>query len=467
MERQFYNEDFERFLRDNANQYRMYPSEKVWKGVYTALHTRRRWYLVSALVLLLTTGSLISLFVINSLPDKAEIIAKNLSWATLENKISATTGMPRDNELSVNRVLTDYQPIAPAESPIALQKYRVAEPAISPIAKLSFSLDLIFPERIFNTGKETTAAIVDANIEQNDITETTSTRINLPINTLSPGNSIIPNNTIADNKSADKIAEATMALASMQAPIQTTKKFPRMTAQVYFTPTISYRKLSENKSYSRSSMGQSQPFNYNQFVDINKKVKHKPAMGVEVGLESRYSLNNKVLAKAGLQFNISRYDIGAYFHPTEFTTIAMNAGYGADTISVLSNYGNSSSYTPNWIENFYFQVSMPIGAEFILHDNKKTQWGVAGSVQPTYHLGERAYLLTSDYKNYVKVPKLMRSWNVNAGVETFVSYSTGRIKWQVGPQVRYQLLSSFVREYPVKENLFDIGLKIGAKINKQ
>ena len=41
MERQFNNGDFEKLLRDNANQYRMYPSEKVWKGVHSALHTRR------------------------------------------------------------------------------------------------------------------------------------------------------------------------------------------------------------------------------------------------------------------------------------------------------------------------------------------------------------------------------------------------------------------------------------------
>ena len=57
-------------------------------------------------------------------------------------------------------------------------------------------------------------------------------------------------------------------------------------------------------------------------------------------------------------------------------------------------------------------------------------------------------------------------WNVNTAVETFVNYSTGRISWQVGPQVRYQLLSSFIDKYPVKENLFDFGLKIGLSIEK-
>jgi hypothetical protein len=59
----------------------------------------------------------------------------------------------------------------------------------------------------------------------------------------------------------------------------------------------------------------------------------------------------------------------------------------------------------------------------------------------------------------------MRKWNVNTSFETFVAYSTGKMNWQVGPQVRYQLLSSFVTEYPVKEHLFDFGLKIGVSLN--
>jgi hypothetical protein len=109
---------------------------------------------------------------------------------------------------------------------------------------------------------------------------------------------------------------------------------------------------------------------------------------------------------------------------------------------------------------------MPVGAEVDLIGDDKVQFGVGGTIQPTYVLGDRAYLLSTDYKNYAEVPWLTRRWNVNTAFETFVSYSTGRMKWQVGPQVRYQLLSSFVDEYPVKENLFDFGLKVGVSLNK-
>ena len=64
MERNFNNE-FERFLKENADQYRMYPSSKVWSGIYNALHTRRKWFGLG-IILLLLTGSLVTVLVTRS-----------------------------------------------------------------------------------------------------------------------------------------------------------------------------------------------------------------------------------------------------------------------------------------------------------------------------------------------------------------------------------------------------------------
>src|SRR5450432_363509 len=45
MESNFYSDDFERLIREKTEQYKMYPSEKVWKGVYSSLHTKKRWFI--------------------------------------------------------------------------------------------------------------------------------------------------------------------------------------------------------------------------------------------------------------------------------------------------------------------------------------------------------------------------------------------------------------------------------------
>jgi len=230
--------------------------------------------------------------------------------------------------------------------------------------------------------------------------------------------------------------------------------------QYYFTPTISYRKLSENKSYIRQNSGAL------IYGDINNVVTHKPDLGLEVGVSARYALNKILKVRAGVQFNTSRYDIKAFSYATERTTIALNTGYSVDSIRPYSNYRNFNGYQSDWLHNFYFQISMPVGIEVKLAGDDKVQFGIASTLQPTYILGDRVYLLSSNYKNYAEVPSLIRRWNMNTSLEAFVSYSTGKMNWQIGPQVRYQLYSSYVKEYPVKENLFDFGLKIGVSPNR-
>src|SRR6476660_2645527 len=64
MERNFNNE-FERFLKENADQHRMYPSAKVWRGIYNSLHTRRKWFGLG-IILLLLTGGLVTVLVTHS-----------------------------------------------------------------------------------------------------------------------------------------------------------------------------------------------------------------------------------------------------------------------------------------------------------------------------------------------------------------------------------------------------------------
>jgi hypothetical protein len=46
-ESNFYSDDFEELIRGKTEQYKMYPSERVWKGVHNSLHTKRKWFIGS------------------------------------------------------------------------------------------------------------------------------------------------------------------------------------------------------------------------------------------------------------------------------------------------------------------------------------------------------------------------------------------------------------------------------------
>jgi hypothetical protein len=468
MERQFNNGDFEKLLRDNANQYRMYPSEKVWKGIYSSLHSRRKWYGLTATIMLLVTGSIVSIIIYNNKPGKNNLAnqknisiqnsnqKQNLSPVSNERKtftpaINATkpadrgttnfielyaNGLvfktsTRDDKQS-NVILRDDLSSTVNKDALESNNYNSSEP----LDELSFFTDL-------NLLKQTTFLNTEyALVDHIAIKEKT-----------------IPDQSSVDEKTEKEINDAISAIASQNILLVKPRKQARVTAQVFFTPTVSYRKLRENKNvYAGSGF-------YVPTIDLNNIVKHKPAMGLEFGIEGKYQMNKKFSLTTGLQFNINRYDIRAYSHPTEIATVALTSSYGVvDSLATLSNYRNSGT-SANWLENFYFQVAAPVGVEVILTDNKKIQWGISGTIQPTYVIGDRAYVISSDYKNYAKFPDVMRRWNISTGVGTFVAYSTGRINWQVGPHLRYQHLSSFVSELSVKEKLYAVGLKVGATIN--
>src|SRR5580698_3789488 len=53
MNRNFTNDEFEELIKQKADQYKLYPSEKVWKRIYSSLHTGRRWF-ITGMALLIT-----------------------------------------------------------------------------------------------------------------------------------------------------------------------------------------------------------------------------------------------------------------------------------------------------------------------------------------------------------------------------------------------------------------------------
>jgi hypothetical protein len=468
MERQFNNGDFEKLLRDNANQYRMYPSEKVWKGIHSALHTRRRWYGLTVAIMFLLTGSIVSIIIYNDNPGKNN--STELKTNSIQN--SDQQQVPSIVSKETKTFTPAINEIKPADRPTA----NLSELYLNaPVFDLSTSGDMQSGLNVNNSvsnliEQEATAPIISNNnetidhpypytdlylLKQNGFVKTEEDELN---NILPDEKNITEQSSVNENTEKE-INDAISALASQNILLAKPKKQSKVTAQVFFTPTVSYRKLKENKNvYAGSGF-------YVPTINLNNVVKHKPGMGLEFGIEGKYQVNKNFSLTTGLQFNINRYDILAYSHPTEIATVALTSSYGVvDSLQNYSYYRNSGT-TAKWLENFYFQVAAPVGVEVILTENKNLKWGVSGTVQPTYVIGDRAYVISSDYKNYAEFPGVMRRWNISTGIGTFVGYSTGRINWQVGPHLRYQHLSSFVSELSVKEKLYAIGLKVGATLN--
>jgi hypothetical protein len=469
MENRFENRDFEQFVKQNADQYRMFPSERVWKNIHFSLHTRRRWYGIGLGLLLLTAGTVTWVMLY---PDK-----KNNTIASKPTSTLITTTADKA-EINNTKVLIANN-----------LKIKNHNRFISNAENLQ---NRIFPDAIMNAAENETEDMAFMPVEKTSNENTVPGITIRPITNTKANNIFVRQPVLAKTTipAIPELVKSDMLTMpepkeekhnTVNSPIAENKKdiYPltiesvvnfyvhkkprkKLSWEIFFSPTISYRKLNENKDFINSAQATNNSLNYyTAIADINSLVTHKPDVGLELGFNAGYPLSKSLKVLAGLQFNVSKYNILAYTYSSEVATIALNTGTGFNSVSTFTNYRNFNGNNAGWLSNLYFSASLPVGLELKLNRSTKTKIGVAATIQPTYLLGDRVYLLSTDYKNYLEVPSLTRRWNVSGGFEAFARYNTGKFQWQIGPHFRYQMLSSFKDPYPVREHLYDFGLKLG------
>jgi hypothetical protein len=458
MKRNFYTNDFEQFLQQKAEQYQMYPSEKVWDNIDNALHkNKRRRFLGGLLLLLLGTGSLLTNEIITSKYRKLAIQLNqhvpvappyffNNSEQIAAHKVKSNNNYKiavqfrrvvptnnNDNKYNAQNVIVPYNPlfIMSIENAIfSTDNVNVVNSSASvAVPEISSAINK-FPQQLSTTNVfDDTAekAREDATSVASDKEEAVNEKIQeMPLEQFSVSN-------IAAKKAQGK-----------------------WSVIMHASPIVSYRKL-----VNSDKLTQAAPVAVNFSNNVDAFVNHKPAIGFEIGAKAQYNLSRKFLVQTGLQLNYSRYNINAYKYYEEKATVTLRRASVDETIAAYTSIRNFEGYNKEYLQNQYLQLSVPIGAEMVVLGKKRLQLNVAASVQPSYLLGSTSYLITPDYKNYIQKPDLTRKWNLHTNLEAFVSYKVNGVRWQFGPQFRYQTLSSYADEYPIREYITEYGFKLG------
>jgi hypothetical protein len=235
----------------------------------------------------------------------------------------------------------------------------------------------------------------------------------------------------------------------------------RASVEIYMTPSLGYRIMGSNTKYPIAASVSGQSF----AAGNNGSLNHIPSLSAEVGASMMYAFAKKLRVKVGVQFNYSRYGIKAYStnHPV-ITTLALNdlnSGYPyLDSRS--TTYSNITGDKPATLHNSSIQFSLPVGLDIKIAGQEKIQWSAGATIQPTYVIGSKTFLPSSDKNNYVADNSMVRKLSVNAGFETFISYKMNNgLTLQAGPQLRYQLPSTYGKKFTMDEKLINTGLKIG------
>jgi hypothetical protein len=235
----------------------------------------------------------------------------------------------------------------------------------------------------------------------------------------------------------------------------------KWSVQLYATPSISYRYLLENKTYVENpaaANGPLAPYLTNPASDF---INQKPKLGLEAGTAFLYDLAKNFRVKTGFQVNYRQFGLQAFATNAQPAMLALNGQNGLDSIIRFSSISTQSGYKAIELSSNFLQIAIPVGFDMKIADSRTIDFYVSAAGQFTYQLASSNYLLSSDYKNYLKQPDLERKFNINTAVEAFASFEAGGITWQAGPQIRYQLLPGSKSAYPIREHLIDYGFKIG------
>ena len=476
MEQNNQNNEFEHFLKDSISDFIMIPQRKVWYGIYNHLHPEKKWPSIAVCFCILV--SIMHLGISNNKNINNEIQqAKNKETS---NQNLVATQLIKDNLIDINTyVKNNIKKIIEPISPIALHTstYTAKQIPAATIDKSSFSSSFIDKNNTESTTKnklniKTENAIATQNeLLVNNVESITKENIITPaiisseISTSSKKDILESLATVAKAEDKNDIVEKKTetkqdnGISSFLSLIKLPKHKKKNDISYYITPSIGFRRLLQ-KDNTKNVAATNSTFaaitsNYGT-ADAN--LEDNKAFNFEIGGTIDHKISKKVKLKAGLQINYTNYISKATTldHPTQSTVAARYAStqYKSVDFSAIPGDVNLNKTT--------LQISIPLGISYTIMGNEKVKWDVAGTLQPSLIIAGNGYVLSADKKYYLTEKDLLNRFNISAGVESFLSIKTANgIHLNVGPQLRYQLLSTYKKNYNFTENLFNVGMKIG------
>ena len=533
MEKKIYTDNFERLLKEKSDEFRMYPSKRVWHSIYNDLHPGRKWPSVAMsmilVIALLLIGSLNTND--NSVKNSTVLLANDQDAVSKKNNTNTSAQrLQNDGERhpqtdltsndnssdandanastgygnTVNGTTTDagstnegtalatnsndpanylndknaIQNTAGRNNPVASMNYYIrSNQLFSDINELNKQHDVRATNSITSPSTASSLSINEPNTAKDEnITARNSTALQNTNTTVPTGVAKVQ----GDNKSVttdeNTPAKTSLAVSSktfdpneqkawmedyaLHNKSQRKKWKDRVAMELYVTPSMGYRNFSSNVKNPVAA----QALFAASSSTTAKSVSQKPSLNLEAGVDLAYSFAKNLKVTTGVQLNYTSYGINAdqTNHPI-LATLLLNDPYtGLPYLtSRTSTLSNSSGLQSVTVHNTTYQISVPVGFAVKLAGNKKMEWHAGATIQPSFVFGGKTNFISTDYSSYVSDASLLRKWNMNAGVETYLNYKLNGFNLQVGPQFRYQLLSTYTKQYTVNENLYNLGIKVG------
>lgn len=493
MERRFDMTNFEQSLKEQADDLIMIPTKRVWNGIYNNLHPGSKWPSAAMGFLFLFTflgighlnnnrhAGIVNLAEVNSDQNLPSFEENNPATVNTEPGVNLAEKSLENQGQTGSRAKANGLSKTDQIFPGSFNKIAKVIPLYSTPGKANESETNNFQRNFYNP-KET------SKILRNFIKENNKSEENLEENILEIEAPVLANNLLSELKpslpqlegidilSTNKELEVNQVSIDLQKNQVALAEMNKIEAQSH-KPTDRKRKESVKWSFyltpgfSNASfvnqIPQSQNSNASSLILRRNQQPYgmirNSRFGYGIGTEMSYVLWKRLHLISGLNFSNSGYRVVSnQIHPTLAKLKLLQEPTGMIyTQNYITHYGNGQSQNQVSLPNYRLQISVPIGLKEALLENDKIRIDLASSIEPSYILKSQAFLISSDGRYYVEDPDLLRKMNLSGKFGTYITFKSQRIKWQLGPTLRYQLLSTYQKKYPVKEHLFDYGIRIG------
>lgn len=520
MEQDFYRDELEQMLRETSDEFKMYPSSKVWSSIYNDLHPGNKWPSLTVLLLFILAFIYIDTnkkFAKNPINPSSGFSATDTGliinsgkpsrfgyWHPIESYSSGySSGVMAVSKDQTARLFSNRG----GQKLFDTQKNLI----ILSRGEISASKPQFFSpmkqggkERkgrnqsceIFNTKSSIASAVMLSSDKSETSNLNPKYEVSADIRT-SHGYHLPDTSTAAEP--FEKFLQASSYLpqetsgagnfgfaAAKISKVYKPRRFPdvaqdedkawiedfvlhhhvkrskwrsNLSLQYYISPSVGYRILYKNSDFKPSNGL------LLRSVDNSMVLNQQAALNTEAGASAILQLRKNIRLKAGIQLNYNNYITHAHelSHPVQ-TSVLLNDLHNGNLMSsaYTSTYGNILGSNFSRLNNRTIQLSLPIGFDYKILGNDRLKWYFGASVQPSFVSSGNAYLVSSDYKYFVDDPSMIRKWNINTAVETFANIKINDLfHFNIGPQFRYQLLSTYSKEYTLSEKLYNVGLKFG------
>ena len=394
----FSTDQFETFLRSSTENFKMQPSVRVWNSIFNKMHPGSNWPSIST--------AIVFFFLFSFLGTNKNNYSKLI--------VDTSRQISNINNKKNNAVYTYHQTKTnnPKSDLIDAQQKPRFIPNLyeSPILGDNIESTMI-----------STPEICMTSIENKKEKESKEFEL---IKNIGQHFTFLIHNNIDESKGLNTV--------------KVNEKRNQFSYQIYATPSMDYR-------YANNT-------NLKNSIDSNKG---NMRVNFEAGGAILMNVSKYFRIKAGMQLNFSQLGNNATINNNDKS----DATSLYNSVEMVNNKFNNTS---NIFKNSTYQISIPIGTEFEILSYNKLKWFAGATIQPSYLFVNNDHTVFTELNNKVYQQSMMREWNVNSSIETFINYDLQNdIELNVGPQIRYQFLSTYKNALQQNERLYQFGLKIG------